>query len=34
MVNPDIMSGICQLSNSEIPLCGAELLGIKCKRFK
>jgi len=34
MVNPDIMSGLGQLSYSEIPLGGAELLGINFKRFK
>ena len=34
MVNPNLMSGFSQLSNSEIPLGGAELLGINCKRTK
>ena len=32
MVNPDIMSGLGQLSNCEIPLGGTELLGINCKK--
>jgi len=34
MVNPDIMSGLGQLSNCEIPLGGAKLLGVNCKRTK